>query len=115
MFRPEGGADYVLGIARRADGDQRVAWFGQGAELVDKNFFVGKIVADRGDDLHGSAERVDARHEFRVRAHQFAVVADQVIGNSRRAAVPAGVNHAALAVNPAQKGGSLAQVPIGLA
>ncbi len=99
LFGPQGGAHDVFGVPRGADGDQCVAGLGQGAKLIGEDLVVRDIVGDSRDYLDRGAQRDYPWGEIRVGLHQFAVIADEMIGDRRRSPIAARIDRAARAVD----------------
>ena len=82
-------ANDILRIARGRNGHQHVAGPGCGPELIDEAIFERDVIGDRRHDLHVRAQAHHPRQHAGVGLHPLGDVAEQVVGDRRRAAIAA--------------------------
>ena len=82
---------------------------GQGAELVDEDLVVGDVVGDGGDGLDRRRERDNPGPQARIRLAALQMVADQMVGDRRRAAVATDIDGLARRIGTGQQGTGLGQ------
>ena len=71
------------------NGHQHITGPGCGPELVDEAIFERDVIGDRGHDLHVRAQAHHPRQYAGVGLHPLGDVAEQVVGDRRRAAIAA--------------------------
>ena len=78
-----------LRVARGRNGHQHIAGPGRGPELVDEAIFERDVIGDRRNDLHVRAQAHHPGQHAGVGLHPLGDVAEQVVGDRRRAAIAA--------------------------